>query len=373
MAEPLIVYLDTQDYSNFYNIKDDNIRAVYDYLCNKVDKGEVIIPYSYFIIAEFITDFTEKFKEDRLKRIAIINRLCKKNTFKFLDINSLFDYPLSKDGHWYPKVDIWENIKIGIKEQEAELLKMLPKNISSELSHKNLWPQLFKLLPQLKVDILKAAKNLPVPKSFHESQLLIKYLNGEINDDIIREESEKILSDLNIFFTFWFENKSNNNVKFLHESIRLAGNSFIELAKSIIILCNNSKEYLDFINSFHLNKELKQDIYESKNILRKFQNLDLEFVKSFIPDILLSSKLPIHFIDTILLYAIGNMKANRKVQESDTGDLMHAFYLPYCDLWRGDIRFSNLLIDQKVDGHQKIVKHLTQLPNFIENRLTEIR
>ena len=63
------------------------------------------------------------------------------------------------------------------------------------------------------------------------------------------------------------------------------------------------------------------------------------------------------------------LKDGRKVQESDTGDLMHACYIPYCDIWRGDVKFCNLLIGQQVVGHEKIVKLLTDLPHVIGNKL----
>jgi len=158
---------------------------------------------------------------------------------------------------------------------------------------------------------------------------------------------------------------------------RTVGNPFLKLANDFIKTSQQAKNYLDLIQPIlttydNLNIEAGKDMETVKNTLNNFQKLDLDFVKSFLPDKSILEKLPSHFINTILSYAIGNMRVNRKVQDSDTGDLMHACYLPFCDIWRGDISFCNILIAQKVDGYEKTVNRLSLLPTVIENKLTLI-
>jgi len=225
MTKPLIVYLDTQDYSNLYDIKSDEMQEIYNYLCDKVDKGDIVIPYSYFIIAELLTAFTDEFRDDRLLRVAIIKRLCGNNTFKFIDPGISLENVISENGQWYPKFDYWEQFKEGIEKEIDKFIESLPKKIAKKIDKKNPWPQLFKISPELAKSISKAASLLPVPKSFSESHLLVKYLKGEVEEKLIKSELEKVFSDLNIFFVLWFENKANTNVKLLHEIIRTVDSS----------------------------------------------------------------------------------------------------------------------------------------------------
>lgn len=376
MTIPLIVYLDTQDYSKLYSDNSQQIQDVLRYLRDRVDSGDILIPNSYFIIAELLTSFTGEFRDDRLQRVAILKRLCGSNAFRFIDAEMSPENALSKDGYWYPKFDPWEYLKNGMSEQVTMLLNALPSRVTAKIDRRNPWPTLFKFVPQLEASISQGAKSLPVPKSFSESHLLVRYLKGEISEVVMRAETETMLTDLDVFFSFWFENEMNKNVSILHELIRTAGNPYLKLANDFISVSQKARDHLDLVNKLSrelgsASKNFKEEIRSAKNTLGDFQRLDIDFVKSFIPDKSMLDKLPKHFGDTILKYAIGVMKEGRKVHESDTGDLMHACYLPYCDIWRGDVKFSNLLIGQQVEGYQKIVRTLPELPAAIENRLRE--
>jgi hypothetical protein len=156
--------------------------------------------------------------------------------------------------------------------------------------------------------------------------------------------------------------------------IRAAGEPYIKLTNDFIALSHKAKAHLDTINalsqsSINFSHAVKDEIKVARTALNNFQRLDIEFVKSFLPDNSFLDKLPRHFGDTILKYATGVARDGRRVQDSDTGDLMHSCYLPYCDIWRGDVKFSNLLIAQRVEGYEKIVKLLTELPSSIEIKL----
>ncbi|MFY9351159.1 MAG: hypothetical protein WBL20_04750, partial [Sphingobium sp.] len=55
-----------------------------------------------------------------------------------------------------------------------------------------------------------------------------------------------------------------------------------------------------------------------------------------------------------------------KPERSAGGDIMHSFYLPYCDLWRGDRRFAHILKEALPEQSGKIVGRLSELPDLIE-------
>jgi hypothetical protein len=220
MTKPLIVYLDTQDYSRLYSDQSVEMQSVYQYLCAKVDSGEILIPYSYFVIAEFLTSFSGEFRADRLKRVAILKRLCNRSAFIFINAALSSENVLSFDSHWYPDIDAWGYLKQGINEQVKSLLRSLPPSKSALVDRSNPWPALFRFFPQLPSSISQGAKLLPVPKSFSESHLLVRHLKGQVSEATMRAETEKMLADLDVFFSFWFENDMNKNVGFLHEMIR---------------------------------------------------------------------------------------------------------------------------------------------------------
>jgi hypothetical protein len=57
--------------------------------------------------------------------------------------------------------------------------------------------------------------------------------------------------------------------------------------------------------------------------------------------------------------------------QSDIADLLHSLYLPFCDLWRGDRRFSSILRIADVPFNEKIVSNLFDLPRRIDLLLSE--
>jgi len=48
-------------------------------------------------------------------------------------------------------------------------------------------------------------------------------------------------------------------------------------------------------------------------------------------------------------------------------------YLPYCDLWRGDKAFSDLLIKHRVNFCERAVPTLASVPERIEIEIGKLR
>lgn len=56
----------------------------------------------------------------------------------------------------------------------------------------------------------------------------------------------------------------------------------------------------------------------------------------------------------------------RTPRASDGGDLLHALALPYCDLWRGDGYYCDLVEKHLQPNDGRVVRRLTDLPDAIE-------
>jgi hypothetical protein len=59
-------------------------------------------------------------------------------------------------------------------------------------------------------------------------------------------------------------------------------------------------------------------------------------------------------------------REKRDIKRSDAIDLIHAMYLPYVDLWRGDRAFATLLINNRVNFSERVVPSLEELVPRIE-------
>jgi hypothetical protein len=72
---------------------------------------------------------------------------------------------------------------------------------------------------------------------------------------------------------------------------------------------------------------------------------------------------------TLLEQTSGMHGSGHIPEHSAGGDLMHLIYLPHCDLWRGDRRFSNVVKGLSAVANTKVVARLTDLPERIERLL----
>ena len=84
-----------------------------------------------------------------------------------------------------------------------------------------------------------------------------------------------------------------------------------------------------------------------------------------IPCCEIAAKLILGYIDQTIV-ASGNLA---KIEKSFGGDLIHAFYIDYVDIWRGDRRFAELIRQRLPSRYAKIQPSLTELPNHIISRV----
>ncbi|QDX25723.1 hypothetical protein FPZ54_06625 [Sphingomonas suaedae] len=72
------------------------------------------------------------------------------------------------------------------------------------------------------------------------------------------------------------------------------------------------------------------------------------------------------FIPAFMMANLGLRGDGYAPERSAGGDIIHSFYLPYCDLWRGDRRFSHILKQALPDQAHRIVSRLADLPKLVE-------
>jgi hypothetical protein len=74
-------------------------------------------------------------------------------------------------------------------------------------------------------------------------------------------------------------------------------------------------------------------------------------------------------LEAYALQVVGVTAGGAKIEDSVGGDILHAFYLPYVDLWRGDRRFSAALRQALPAYRDRIGGPMAQLPREIELKL----
>ena len=80
------------------------------------------------------------------------------------------------------------------------------------------------------------------------------------------------------------------------------------------------------------------------------------------------------FLSLMLEHWLLSVAGQRKPREpgtSDAGDLLHGFYLPYVDLWRGDRHVCDVARRHAEQSGTVVVASLFELPRYIEDALSQ--
>lgn len=366
----IIVYLDTSDYSRLY--KDDlsdEVQAVKDYLINKVDEGIIVIPNSYPLMVEFIQDFSEKHRGDRLKRAQLIKRLCGAYAYKYIP-ESDTSQCLNDQGVWTPSLhtNIGSIIK-GISQawgknpQTAKYAKDLlhpGKRIRLAQAHDDLFSTSFAATDE---------KESPLVRKLAEGDYVRKFLLKKVTKKEINREIEAIINDpesyvkrVHVYDPILTKGMDNmHNLASTIESVIEKLKKDLEPYKKKLAELNETKKQL-------LNSDLSpSDKKKVKQIHRDFAAaFDIKNVsKKYFTRVM--NYFPQYFFDVFDAYFHTQLGPSpRTWKKSDIGDTHHALFIPHSDLWRGDRAFCNILIENDVRFSDRIVPKLLDLPNRIE-------
>jgi len=373
----LRIYLDTQDYIVLYKNRNAQRQLIYDFLTTNVASGKIEIGFSYAIISEFLQDFDLKHRDDRIQRAKLIKALCGKNAFKFVSkLNR--EEPFSYTGDWTPNMGRLLNLdelSATFLEEIKKSQPTLTRKQRNALKNKRGLRRLIKENMHLFDSVANFQQyGIPVSKKFVEDNMLLRFMAGELSRYDAEEEFLSIVTDIELFISAWFEYADKGNMLF--ENIKAPGRAIQESIgqmREILIAAREDKKRLKELES-GIRKQGQIGVFgERLNELKRNQTvipeIDKAWLKGMIRDKKVMKYFPESFWDSVVCYIKQSLKTPEKMKDSDFGDLLHATYIPYCDLWRGDKDFSNTLISGKVPGMKKIVPRLVDLPNRIEQGL----
>lgn len=366
----LIVYLDTSDFVRLYkeNLPND-LQSVKDFLLDKVVGEEIIIPNTYPLMVEFIQDFSEEHRGDRLRRAQLMKRLCGDYAFQYIP-ESDTSHCLNDRGVWTPSLQtnigsIIRGMSQGLKNnpQTAKYAKDLlhpGKRIRLAQTHAELFSTSFATTDERESLLVRKLAEGDYVRSFLLKKMTKKEINREIEAIINDPESYvKRVHSYDPVLTKGMENMHNlaSAIEFCIEKLK---KDLEPYEKKLAELNEIKKQLLNSGLSPSDKKKVKQihrdfaATFDTKNASKKYFTRIMNYF-------------PPYFFDVFDAYFHTQLGPSpRTWKKSDIGDICHAFFIPHSDLWRGDRAFCNILIENDVRFSDRIVPKLLDLPNRIE-------
>lgn len=402
MPEPIIVYLDTSDYSRLADVGHrENAREfepVLDSLRQYFKDRVAIFPYSYFHLCEILKyDFGHR--DLAIRKAKLMTELSGGISFRYstdiydLEVRNFHkkkikkrkkrddgNIAISKDGIWFPEIDELPSLK-----------KQMAQSFGKEIEHMGLSPNVKKKLRRMFLNKGELSANsirflasldgefhsevqskFPVGNSFYEKMIFRKYLLGQIKErEFVEVLFGGILEPEN-FVANYFEER---------EDVRKLFSGFVELErefkerlvgsqKNLLVMkeeadrrgmeINFNKKFRE--NSYGYSATKLQESEISGALLREMANgIPHPILKSISAHLMIQRE-----------YLLNNMMISnvmRKIRESDAGDLFHSFYIPYSDIFRADGYFANLVGKHGAKFNCLVLDKLEKLPEAIEKRV----
>ncbi len=371
-GQPLIIYLDTQDYIRVFNEADDGpAHGVLDQLRAFCDRGEIVIGYSWAIMLEFITRPTEKFREERVRRGQLVKDICGRNAFPyFSDLKRGARFP--NNGAWITGRD-GKLISAGWfrRQMEMKYLETVAKQTGlnraqrRKLQARSSMKEVFCNSGFTWGTKREHFNGFPVSEELIASGVLPRFLQGLCTDAEFEEQINSWFSDPAEFsrIAYDYADKPNLLDEFFGPSMRNMEDSLRQMQNARIELDNSNKTI----------RRLRKELIDMG--LDKGKSRRLKPVKP--PPLNLSG-----VVRTMEAY-IGEgraghiehyfLKASKKghrFKRSDFIDIMQMCYVPDCDFFRCDKAMADLFKDYEPFAG-KLVAKFNALPSRIEARLGE--
>ena len=378
----LTIYLDTSDYAELY--KDNATQEIVEIrnrLFGYVGKKQIRIGSSFIVIFELLQDYEPAFLEDRRRRARMVSRLCGSNSFPFLT-DLLDGQTFSSDGAWMPReaLKIFNFSKLQ-EEFKNEIMaeRRLNREQRRKLSNSSLFAALLKENPNLLKFNSTTTAEFPLPESFIAGDYMRKFFVGEVSEQEANRELRKCITDPESFFEFWFQfyKKKNPLEEMFGKGLQTMKSGILKFQSLLESSKAKASDYKQQVSHFRASeRNMRQQLSRlGLSHISRREKLpkapDFEAIALSMPMPESMKKWPLEIRIFLWEYILTFVKP-RNFQDSDMIDIMHAFYLPHCDLWRGDRAFCNLLLQSNIPYKSRIVPSLKLLPSRIEEALKKI-
>lgn len=409
MTDKVILYLDTQDFSRFADCLggrgESDAETALEFLLPLIDSGKVVVPYSMAHISELL-QYEGGGSELTYRKASAIERISGSYTFRmFNDLiyTDLIDlakdmrllrslpprpagFPLDANGHWHPelgdiigdlpaKMDRWLDDDL---KNELHLPRAARRRIKGGLRRGGMRELLSK--GDTREEMRKYQEQMPISDRFIEEDLFRKFLLKQVPRKELEEEMLGEIRRPTQFVKWYFERYDGD--KGLPDWMGSMGVEIATILRQLkrdIEGINISPEDRDrFLTrqasefALGVSRKLFSEAAPKLNKLglgkRAIDRLLNSPDRASTPTI---SALSALFIQTVRKH-IPCGPNSPKVKDSDGGDIIHALYVPYCHVWRGDASSAELARQTFRGCKTRIVGKLRDLPEALEAAANDI-
>jgi hypothetical protein len=377
---PVRLHLDTSDYAAMYlagpGTPPARVRAALKELAHS---GRIEIGLSYHVVFELLQKAEPRYREDRLARARLLTELCGRNAFPYP--TDLGQGQFSTEGLWVPRVDL-EDVEIErvvdylmkgiachpeLNRRERRILSkrknftrwMVGNATKAKVLAQQLWP-------------------LKFGRTFVESGDLTCYLSGEMTRDDANKKLWFFITDPVSVYEVWFEQYGRDDP--IAERRDRIVRTFVKMGEQFNTMLNDGvnfqakvKEAIAATGDDALTPAERETLIKLRAQAKTFRTEMMSAQELY-------ERVPVWkeyfgdqaaFVAAQILHAF--LREKRAIKQSDGIDFVHAMYLPYTDLWRGDKAFSDLLTKHGVNFSERVVPTLLDLPDRIEAEMTRLR
>lgn len=390
----LVVYLDSSDYSKLSdprNATETELFRVKEFLLEHAASGAIDIRYSMIHIVEAChrTDFS---RDLAIARSALIDGLSHKRVLRyFTDViadecttqGSNRTIAFDNSGYWFPRLEgygskLSNSLKDGLRDGFARVpmnrrqRRYIQKKFGSETNPR--WDAIAELVG---ADATKDIETqYGVSRRFVEQRVLPSLVrNIEDEARLEREVFEEVFNPVRFIANYVDSNDKNGK---LRKSVSSIGDKLVDSVSTFKRDVNGAIDKYGREAVERISRGLRDDGEERRQRLKRMlidaslrsrqsdqQNSELQSVEcntSAGVDALTQA------FDYWMMDAF-QLQNPRSVRCSDAGDLLHLFYLPYVDVWRGD--GYSVSIAKRLSTHTKTaaVQDLFSLPEAIRSQL----
>lgn len=397
MATPLVVYLDSSDFSVMSDPRGASAPETTRRRCTAwAESGAVQFVFSGIHLME-MSPTTAAFASAAAARADVMIDLCRRNALISIDRligaeldhlrdpSALMPATISQDGHWYPE---WGNLASpvrwaeaskevhlnakahGLNRQQRRLLKRALFNEGKPTALTN------RLLAdrQDPFDMTELLEQYPMREQ--DAQVLLQYVIGQATAEEANEAFYESLRDPR-WMMRWFAQHHSQLSPFVR-GLRDSANALLGPVEELATTVHRMRETLESAASSHRPDLLTASgwaRFQDETLLsvtRRFiQVLRPENTDHFTVQDVDRHCPAVSFFVRTLHSAIRDVTTEtpRRPKASDFADGVHAMYAPYVDIFRSDAYMAGHLNRASTSRRTTIVPRLDQLVSTIETRL----
>jgi hypothetical protein len=394
-ADPILVYLDTQDYSRFGDCLRGNapeeIGRVFQELMALKNQGIARFVYSMPILSELL-QYDPEYEATTLAKAKAVESLCEDYALlwppRLVETQAAsfarsIGLPLSAEplgyvspgNEWFPQISSafmdlkqrWQEEIDGAVTAAGPLNRKQRRVVEAHKTGRKLMAATRAVSPAF-------AEIYGIPIKAVEGSVLL-LLKGKISAEEASRRLFGAVAKPTAFVTAYF--KIHEGDKSLPLWIRGLGESF---ERTLSEFRNSAGQTVrDERDARLLQSMLKADRSNLGTVVLRMidtkeaeQGVTPSVLESIMASPEASSRIPACHVfgEIVLAYldqTVGRVRAPAKIEKSFAGDLIHSLYIECVDIWRGDRRFAALVKERLPSMGHKVQQSLFELPDHIRS------